>query len=446
MKDFSFFTYMAGDNNLSEYGLRDIEEMQKTGSSSNTSILVEIDQAGDFDGVIRYEISEKDPRTGKADRIVKDRLPEKDSGNPQTLLDSLKWAKSLYEAKKYFIVIWNHGSGFRNRISSRVSLTLPPPNEVIKIKDDTNNKNKNKSNNEEQNLTNSTTHIRKGTLFYHQYTDEYLKEFANRVIASDDMTGNSLDMIELRNVLTKAGFTGDNKIEVLGFDACLMNLLEVAFEMAGSARFLIGSEELEPGAGWPYTTDVKSLNSFNGDTKKLVTNFVTNYSKSYQLQKSQWPITQSAISLEYTSQLAESINELAKVLSNILPDKLVDISDLRESVQTYAVAEDYDDYIDLGDFADLLINNIDNNEIISAAKKVQKDLKPAVIAEAHLGEEVQHSYGLTIWFPETSHKYHLHKPAYIRLMMTKKYPEWNKFLLKYHPKKPRNKEVIRSKK
>jgi hypothetical protein len=446
MKDFSFFTYMAGDNNLSEYGLRDIEEMQKTGSSSNTSILVEIDQAGDFDGVIRYEISEKDPRTGKADRIVKDRLPEKDSGNPQTLLDSLKWAKSLYEAKKYFIVIWNHGSGFRNRISSRVSITLPPPNEVIKIKDDTNNKNKNKSNNEEQNLTNSTTHIRKGTLFYHQYTDEYLKEFANRVIASDDMTGNSLDMIELRNVLTKAGFTGDNKIEVLGFDACLMNLLEVAFEMAGSARFLIGSEELEPGAGWPYTTDVKSLNSFNGDTKKLVTNFVTNYSKSYQLQKSQWPITQSAISLEYTSQLAESINELAKVLSNILPDKLVDISDLRESVQTYAVAEDYDDYIDLGDFADLLINNIDNNEIISAAKKVQKDLKPAVIAEAHLGEEVQHSYGLTIWFPETSHKYHLHKPAYIRLMMTKKYPEWNKFLLKYHPKKPRNKEVIRSKK
>jgi hypothetical protein len=446
MKDFSFFTYMAGDNNLSEYGLRDIEEMQKTGSSSNTSILVEIDQAGDFDGVIRYEISEKDPRTGKADRIVKDRLPEKDSGNPQTLLDSLKWAKSLYEAKKYFIVIWNHGSGFRNRISSRVSITLPPPNEVIKIKDDTNNKNKNKSNNEEQNLTNSTTHIRKGTLFYHQYTDEYLKEFANRVIASDDMTGNSLDMIELRNVLTKAGFTGDNKIEVLGFDACLMNLLEVAFEMAGSARFLIGSEELEPGAGWPYTTDVKSLNSFNGDTKKLVTNFVTNYSKSYQLQKSQWPITQSAISLEYTSQLAESINELAKVLSNILPDKLVDISDLRESVQTYAVAEDYDDYIDLGDFADLLINNIDNNEIISAAKKVQKDLKPAVIAEAHLGEEVHHSYGLTIWFPETSHKYHLHKPAYIRLMMTKKYPEWNKFLLKYHPKKPRNKEVIRSKK
>ena len=446
MKDFSFFTYMAGDNNLSEYGLRDIEEMQKTGSSSNTSILVEIDQAGDFDGVIRYEISEKDPRTGKADRIVKDRLPEKDSGNPQTLLDSLKWAKSLYEAKKYFIVIWNHGSGFRNRIASRVSLTVPLPNEVIKIKDDTNNKNKNKSNNEEQNLTNSTTHIRKGTLFYHQYTDEYLKEFANRVIASDDMTGNSLDMIELRNVLTKAGFTGDNKIEVLGFDACLMNLLEVAFEMAGSARFLIGSEELEPGAGWPYTTDVKSLNSFNGDTKKLVTNFVTNYSKSYQLQKSQWPITQSAISLEYTSQLAESINELAKALSNILPDKLVDISDLRESVQTYAVAEDYDDYIDLGDFADLLINNMDNNEIISAAKKVQKDLKQAVIAEAHLGEEVQHSYGLTIWFPETSHKYHLHKPAYIRLMMTKKYPEWNRFLLKYHPKKPRNKEVIRSKK
>ena len=438
MKDFSFFTYMAGDNNLSQYGLRDIEEMQKTGSAPNTNILIEIDQEGDFDGVIRYEISGKDPRTGKADRIVKERLPEKDSGDPQTLLDFLKWGKSFYEAKKYFIVIWNHGSGFRNRIANRTSLTLPT-NKVIKNDGINNNKEK------EQDLTNSIP-IRKGTLFYHHYSDEYLKEFANRVIASDDMTGNSLDMIELKKALTKAGFTGENKIEVLGFDACLMNLIEVAYEMAGSARFLVGSEELEPADGWPYETDIKSLNSYNGDTQKLVTNFVTNYTKSYQSQKSQWPVTQSAINLEYTPQLAASVNELGKTLSSILPDKLVDISDLRESVQTYAVAEDYDDYIDLGDFVDLLINNIDNNEIVSAAKKTLEDLKQAVVAQGHLGEDVQHSYGLTIWFPETSHKYHLHKPAYTKLMMTKRYPEWNKFLSKYHPKKPRGKEVIRSKK
>jgi hypothetical protein len=71
---------MAGDNNLSEFGLRDIEEMQQSGISSQTNAVVEIDQAGDFDGTIRYEITEKDPRTGKADRIVKERLSERDSG------------------------------------------------------------------------------------------------------------------------------------------------------------------------------------------------------------------------------------------------------------------------------------------------------------------------------------------------------------------------------
>ena len=42
------------------------------------------------------------------------------------------------------------------------------------------------------------------------------------------------------------------EIDLLGFDACLMNMLEVALSTPGTARFIVGSEELEPGDGWPY--------------------------------------------------------------------------------------------------------------------------------------------------------------------------------------------------
>jgi hypothetical protein len=92
--------------------------------------------------------------------------------------------------------------------------------------------------------------VRRGSLFRHKSLMNIWKDReGTRSIASDDMTGNALDMIELHNALRKAGFTNSKKISVLGFDACLMNLVEVAYEMSTHAKYLVGSEELEPGDG-----------------------------------------------------------------------------------------------------------------------------------------------------------------------------------------------------
>lgn len=38
-----------------------------------------------------------------------------------------------------------------------------------------------------------------------------------------------------------------------------MSNLEVAFEVKDRARFIVGSEDIEPGAGWPYTPILKEL-------------------------------------------------------------------------------------------------------------------------------------------------------------------------------------------
>jgi hypothetical protein len=42
-------------------------------------------------------------------------IPEADNGDPNTLKNFLKWAKELYPAQNYLVVLWNHGSGFRYR-------------------------------------------------------------------------------------------------------------------------------------------------------------------------------------------------------------------------------------------------------------------------------------------------------------------------------------------
>lgn len=150
-----------------------------------------------------------------------------------------------------------------------------------------------------------------------------------------------------------------------------------------------------------------------------------------------WPVTQSAIDLNHITNLAESIDRFASALSSVLPDGIQKISDIREGVQDYAPAYDYDDYVDLGDLADLCKSNIDNEKVVAAASDVLAELKKIVVAEVHLGDDVKWSHGLTIWFPETADKYHNHRAAYRKLAMTKRYKKWNGFLAKYHPRRPR---------
>ena len=56
-KPWAFLAYIAGDNDLSDAGLEDIREMCDVGSSSVVHAAVQIDTAGAFDGVVRYEIT-----------------------------------------------------------------------------------------------------------------------------------------------------------------------------------------------------------------------------------------------------------------------------------------------------------------------------------------------------------------------------------------------------
>lgn len=81
---------------------------------------------------------------------------------------------------------------------------------------------------------------------------------------------DTLDLAELRGAIADGlQRAGVDRLELLGFDACLMATYEVASTVAPFARRLLSSQELEPGHGWDYrvlqmlrddpTTDVDAL-------------------------------------------------------------------------------------------------------------------------------------------------------------------------------------------
>ena len=81
-----------------------------------------------------------------------------------------------------------------------------------------------------------------------------------RGIAFDDDAQDFLDNIELKRSWRSITKRLKRKIDILGMDACLMSMAEVAYQTARHApTSRVGSQEEEPGDGWPYDRILKAL-------------------------------------------------------------------------------------------------------------------------------------------------------------------------------------------
>ncbi len=72
-------------------------------------------------------------------------------------------------------------------------------------------------------------------------------------VCFDEQNENdALTLREINDALLSAQQFMTEKWEFIGFDACLMGNIEGANILANYAKYMFGSEELEPGAGWNY--------------------------------------------------------------------------------------------------------------------------------------------------------------------------------------------------
>ena len=67
---------------------------------------------------------------------------------------------------------------------------------------------------------------------------------------------DSLSLIDIDNALTGSNI---GMFDLIGFDACLMGSMEVARFIKPHARYLLASEELEPGHGWHWKTVIQAF-------------------------------------------------------------------------------------------------------------------------------------------------------------------------------------------
>ncbi|MDY6932867.1 MAG: clostripain [Spirochaetota bacterium] len=220
--------YADGDNNLEGFLLDDINEMKKGYVNlQGLDVIVLVDR---IDGYSRDDIVfEEDFTDTRLYRITNGCVKrigggtefpeitmssdyEANMGNAETLGKFIRYCKNNYPAHNYALILWNHGNGLRGR-------------EAV--------------------------------------DGDGLNTRAVCVDDTDDY--DSLYTAEITDVLEEF-----DSVDLLGFDACLMGSVEVAYQYRPSnmdfhADVMVASPPVEWGLGWQYDKIFERINQGGGD-------------------------------------------------------------------------------------------------------------------------------------------------------------------------------------
>jgi len=109
----TFMVYIVGDNNLDEYVPLDIEtELAPAGSNEDVAVVALADRAAtaEWTQTLLFYVTQGMEAT--PENAVED-WGEANMGDPQTLLDFIRWTKENYPADHYALSLWNHGWSWR---------------------------------------------------------------------------------------------------------------------------------------------------------------------------------------------------------------------------------------------------------------------------------------------------------------------------------------------
>lgn len=188
----AIYWYLCGSDLESNGGFAtsDLMEMMDVALPENVRVVIQTGGAKTWqNNVVDADILQRYVYDSEGLTLV-DELPPASMGDAATLTDFLSYCKQNYPAEKTAVLFWNHGGG-------SVS----------------------------------------GAAFDERYSYD------------------SLTLDEMQTAFGRVWEADENNppLELVGFDTCLMATVDVAGTFAGTARYLVASEEVEPANGWDYT-------------------------------------------------------------------------------------------------------------------------------------------------------------------------------------------------
>jgi hypothetical protein len=245
-------------------------------------------------------------------------------------------------------------------------------------------------------------------------------------VASDDSSdGDMLTLPELAEALAELRQrTGVQKLDLIGFDACLMGQIDVLQAVAPFGEVAIGSADLVPGEGWAWNAWLKDLiRKPPKSAAALAPSIIESFSAFYEKEDDP-SVTIAAFDLAKVDQMTDQLDALASAMIETMPKSYAAIGKARSYAAEYASGDTDISAIDLGYFADSLVTAGADRRVVTAARALSRTIKAARIA-AGFGADHSKSTGISVYFPWKKKHY---DTSYVESSPMTTATRWDEFL------------------
>ncbi len=346
--------YLCADNDLEPFSLSDVNEMESAMgelSAQDCEVIVLWDRAPgfhvsdpDWTGTKLYRVT-ADTDMDKINSTELADWGEKNMGDRQTVIEFGEYVGANYPAENYMMIFWDHGDGW--------------------------------------------------------YRDR--KEKLVKAICTDDTSGDHLTTAELEYAMQELKNIFKKKIDIVGFDACLMQMAEVGYALKDSCDYMIASEQTEPGDGWSYDTALPHIAENTENPMLICRGFVQAYYDYYE-GNAGWNVTLSAVRLSKYFEIITALRKFSQYAEKNMSKIFEEFRKAVNSVTYYDVNANVDMY----NFFTIIHKNTEDLELKHLCEKVMMSVYPAVMYNKVTENnpiipgsslDVEHSYGIAFYMP-----------------------------------------------
>ena len=166
---------------------------------------------------------------------------------------------------------------------------------------------------------------------------------------------DSLSINELSDALKNAGL--EKKLNIIGFDACLMASLETAISVGDYADYMIASEETEPTGGWDYKALAEAYSEGRSSLETCKSNCDSYMDKCREEGKDSY-VELSVFDLSYLDQMVDQFEIAVDIVQGELrsSDRASEMIHALRNCERFGGSNSYKGASNLLDFLDLFLN------------------------------------------------------------------------------------------
>ena len=226
--------------------------------------------------------------------------------------------------------------------------------------------------------------------------------FAPHEIFNGANPNQYVDDVSVAEILEEFSQSMNRKIDVLGFDACMMSMAEIWHELRESTALAVASDLEVPDAGWPYGAILSDLGRYPGmDASALATMVISRYMEVSEAQAPGQTVSLTACNLGACGALADAMRGLVDEMKKVAGD-----GEARRKVfraRDASTTPEETTYIDLGQFMTELSESFPpESGIYQNCMHVLSVMSeyPYLIYNRSAGDDVPYrAYGVALYFP-----------------------------------------------